>query len=132
VDNRRVRYFNGNGKAEFFFHSVDGAAQIWFMDNNRIVSRANLVAENGGSLVIGPPWRIAGIGDFDGNRKADILYHNAIDGTAQLWFMDTNKIVSRANLVAEDGSSLAIGPPWTITGLTTIEDFSHWIPGSPR
>jgi 5-keto 4-deoxyuronate isomerase len=114
--------FNQNGKTDILWHNTDGQAQIWFMDGNKIVSRANIVGEDGKSMVIGPPWSIVGVGDFNQNGKADILFHNADDGASQIWLMDGNKIVSRPNVVAEDGSTLRVGPPWSIVG---VGDFNQ-------
>ncbi len=114
--------FNQNGKADILWHNTDGQTQIWFMDGNKIVSRANIVGEDGKSMVIGPPWSIVGVGDFNQNGKADILFHNADDGASQIWLMDGNKIVSRPNVVAENGSALRVGPPWSIVG---VGDFNQ-------
>jgi FG-GAP-like repeat len=113
--------FNQNGKADILFHNTDGQTQIWFMDGNKIVSRANVVAENGNSLNVGLPWSIVGVGDFNQNGKADILWHNT-DSQTQIWFMDGNKIVSRANVVGEDTKPMVIGPPWSIVG---VGDFNQ-------
>ena len=30
-------------------------------------------------------WMVAGIGDFDGDAKADILWHNVVSGTNVIW-----------------------------------------------
>jgi hypothetical protein len=57
---------NGNGKADIvWYNSQTGETQIWFMNDNRIVSRGTVVDENGNFIPIGLPWNIVGIGEFN-------------------------------------------------------------------
>jgi hypothetical protein len=48
-----------------WYNSQTGETQIWFMDQNRIASRATVVDESGTSIPIVPPFSIAGIGEFN-------------------------------------------------------------------
>ena len=47
-----------------WYNSQTGETQIWFMDENRIARRATVVDESGSFIPIGPPFSIAGIGEF--------------------------------------------------------------------
>jgi hypothetical protein len=108
---------DGNGKSDIVWHnSSDGSIQLWFMDGARITGRSNVVDENGDPIFIGPPWQIVGSGDMDGNGNSDIVWHNSSDGATQIWFMNSERISSRANALDENGDPIFIGPPWQIVG----------------
>lgn len=108
--------FNGDGHGDILWHNAStGEAQIWQMTGSYRVGRATL---NDGTnpLHIGPPWHIVGSRDFNGDRKSDVLWHNSSTGETQLWFMDGARLAGRATVVAETGSPIYIGPPWSIVG----------------
>ena len=60
-----------------------------------------------GSLPI--DWSIAQTGDFNGDGKSDLLWHND-DGSVALWLMDSATIVSALGIGAVD-------PAWQIQGM---------------
>jgi hypothetical protein len=100
-----------------FRNSADNTTQVWFMDGRRIQNRASLVSENGvTAMSVGPPWSIVGVGDFNRNGGADILFHNSSSAETQIWFMDGRRIATRATVVSEDGKPIFVGPPWSIVG----------------
>jgi len=39
-------------------------------------------------------WLIKGVGDFDGNGKADILWQNSTSGQLYVWLMNGTTLVS--------------------------------------
>ena len=84
------------------------------MDGHRLISRAVVVYENGSTAYIGPPFKIVGNGDLDGDTKADILWYNTQTGESQVWFMNGHRLISRAVVVYENSSTAYIGPPFTI------------------
>jgi len=109
--------FNGDGKADILWHnSSTGETQIWFMDGQKVTGRATVLGEDGSATFIGPPFSIVGAGDFNGDRKADILWHNRSTGETQIWFMDGQRVTGRATVLGEDGSATFIGPPFSIVG----------------
>ena len=110
--------FNGNGMADILWHNSDSQeTQIWFMDNNRLAARGTVLGEDGNAALVGPPWRIVGGGDFNGNGMGDILWHNSDSQETQIWFMDGNRIAARETVLGEDGSAVFIGPPWSIVAV---------------
>jgi len=82
--------FDGDGKSDILWHnSSTGANTIWLMNAGTIsgggVSFATVSDVN---------WGIAGIGDFDGDGKSDILWHNSATGENLLWLMNGAAIAS--------------------------------------
>jgi VCBS repeat protein len=109
--------FNQDGKADILWaNSSTGAIQIWYMNREKVAARATVLGETGSAERIGPPWSIVGIGEFNRDGKADILWANSSTGAIQIWFMNGEKVAGRANVLGETGSAERIGPPWSIVG----------------
>src|SRR3990172_6671045 len=112
---------NGNGKADLvWYNSQTGETQIWFMDGDRLVSRGTVVDETGTFIPIGPPFSMVGVGDMNGNGKADLVWYNSQTGETQIWFMDGNRLVGRGTVVDEGGTFIPIGPPFSIVGVAAF------------
>jgi hypothetical protein len=96
--------FNGDGVCDILWYNANagGAIALWLMNSNGTVkSTVGL-----GSL---PPstWKIAGVGDFNGDSITDILFWNTGGGVA-LWLMNSSGTI---------GSALGVGSfptDWTI------------------
>jgi VCBS repeat protein len=115
--------FNRDGHADILWaNASDGSMQIWFMDAGKRVGRATVVDEQDQPVPIGYPWHVIGIGDFNRDGHADILWANASDGSMQIWFMDAGKRVGRATVVDEQDQPVPIGYPWHVVG---TEDFNR-------
>ncbi|MBK8904393.1 MAG: VCBS repeat-containing protein [Anaerolineaceae bacterium] len=109
--------FNGDGKVDILWHNHDtNHIQVWFMDGTRRVGRAEIVDEHGQLAPVGLPWSIVGTGDFNGDGKVDILWHNRDTNHIQVWFMDGTRRVGRAEIVDEHGQLAPVGLPWSIVG----------------
>jgi hypothetical protein len=109
--------FNGDNNSDIlWFNDVSHETQIWFMNRERIVRRETVIDEKGAKIFIGPPFRIVGGADFDGNGNADILWYNSESGETQIWFMNKHQIVRRGTALFENKSAALIHPPFRIVG----------------
>jgi len=84
--------FNGDGKSDLLWHNIaSGANTVWLMNG--------LAVGAGSGASQGLPdvnWRIAGIGDFSGDGKADILWRHGVTGGNALWTMNGKTRLSAA------------------------------------
>jgi hypothetical protein len=99
-----------------WYNSSTGETQVWYMDGHRLVDRGTVVDESGNFIPIGPPFSIVGVGDMNGDGKADIVWYNSQTGETQIWFMDGHRLVGRGTVHGLDGNAVFIGPPFSIVG----------------
>src|SRR5439155_143870 len=80
--------FDGDGKADILWrNSSTGQNYIYFMDGTTIKPTEGFiwtVADQG--------WQVAGIGDFDGDGKDDILWRNSASGENYIYRMNGTAI----------------------------------------
>jgi hypothetical protein len=78
--------FNGDGHTDLVFHRAsDGLTEIMFL---------NGTTEIGGGLIQNSPfngdptWQVVGVGDFNRDGKADIVYRNSVTGVTEIQFLN--------------------------------------------
>ena len=80
--------FDGNGRSDILWrNSATG-------ENYRYPMYGRIILETEGYLrtVADLNWKVAGIGDFDGDGKADVLWRNSGTGGNYIYFMDGSTI----------------------------------------
>jgi chitodextrinase len=98
--------FDGDGKADILWrNSASGGMMIWLMNGGTVSAAATGVA-----TAIDAIWAVAGVADFDGDGKADVLWRNSATGENMLWLMNGGVIASGVAVKAIPDLT------WTVAG----------------
>ena len=96
--------FGGDTRSDVLWQKSDGTLVIWNMD------AAGNVASSPNLGVVDPSiYELIGTGDYNGDRKTDILLRNKNDGTLTEWLMNGTVIDSTINLGVMDST-------WSLRG----------------
>jgi hypothetical protein len=86
-----------------WFNTNTGALSEWLLDG-----KGNVIAGLGLSMICGlgcyPPWQVVGVGDFNGDGRADVLWFNTNTGVLAEWLLD-----GKGNVIAGLGLSWTCG-----------------------
>jgi hypothetical protein len=86
--------FNGDGRSDILWrNAVSGENYIYPMNGKAI-----LATEGHLRTVADQSWQVAGIGDFDGDAKADILWRNSSTGENYVYLMNGSAIAGEGYL----------------------------------
>jgi hypothetical protein len=84
--------FNGDGMADILWrNTTTGDVAIWEMNGTTIL---NSNAAGVGNVATN--WSVVGVGDFNGDGKADILWQNTSNGNLAIYLMNGITITSSA------------------------------------
>ena len=110
--------FNGDGKADVLWRNTNGSLIDWTMNGSQIAS-VQAVTMGGSAVSPDSSWSVAGIGDFNGDGKADVLWRNT-NGTLIDWTMNGSQITNEQQ-VTFGGSPVSLSSSWQIA---QIGDFN--------
>ena len=109
--------FDGDTRGDILWRNTAGTIDEWQMNGSSIVSSA-VVNFAGAAVTLDASWSVAGIGDFNGDGRKDVLWRNS-DGTLIEWDMNGSTVAS-SNLVM--GGAIKPDASWNVAG---IGDFNH-------
>jgi hypothetical protein len=104
---------DANGSTDILWrHTPTGWLYLWLMDGVVRVGAGFLAPS-----AVDNSWLVVATADFNGDRKADIVWQESTTGAIYIWFMDG---VTRTSATFADPSQVA--PPWRIVGAS---DFNN-------
>ena len=109
--------FNGDCKSDIFWNNTSSLLNgIWLMQgftgNGNLNPNAILQDAPLPPVFWGGSWQVVGIGDFDGDKNADILWRNTSTGQLGIWFMNGGAFKSYALI-----SYIVSDPNWEVAGV---------------
>lgn len=94
--------FNGDSQTDLIFQHTNGRLAVWMMNGLELVTAALLNPSSFGAS----GWRLAAVGDFDSDRKDDLVFQHS-EGAISIWFMDGTQRIS-ATLTSPTGPNDAL------------------------
>jgi hypothetical protein len=102
---------NGDGKDDILWRHVSGTLAVWLLDGFSLLGGFQFVG-SGAVGQIPPGWSIKGVGDFNGDGRADILWRHTSGGLS-VWLFN-------GVTVAATGSLGLVSSDWTVAGVGDI------------
>ena len=78
----RFRDSDGDGRSDVFWRDTSGQINVWKMNDLWLASAAEIAVQPDSKAIL------AATGDFNGDGKADLVWHNPISGEVRIWTVD--------------------------------------------
>ncbi len=114
--------FNGDGNADLLWRQTSGALALWTM-NGATVSSSSAISYQGNQLAPDASWSVAGVGDFNGDGRADLVWRQS-SGALALWAMNGNA-VSSSSAMTSQGNAVTPDASWSVAGVGDFNGDGH-------
>ena len=95
--------FNGDGKPDLVWqHLETGDIKVWWMNGTDRIAE---VAFNP-SQVFDTNWKVAGVGDLNGDWRSDLIWEHALDGRIAVWLMNGIDLIAAPLFNPSEASDL--------------------------
>ncbi len=108
--------FNGDGKSDILWRNASGANYVWHLDGASLSGGVFNIVSQGLLPSADATWTVAGIGDFNGDGKSDILWRKS-DGTNYVWHVNGAVISGGTLQVASQGLLPSVDTTWSVAGI---------------
>ena len=108
----------GDGKADVLWRHKTGALRLWEMDG-AVATTSGAITNAGAAQSMPLNWNVEGIGDYDGDGKADLVWRDANTGAMRLWAMDGSAIKS-LSVITSNGSPPSLSTVWRSESAATL------------
>jgi CARDB/FG-GAP-like repeat len=105
--------FNHDGSSDVVWRNANGALALWEVNGGAVSGSA--FTSNGALVAPDSSWSVAGISDFNGDGKADVLWRNTAGQLAD-WTMSGSAIAS-SGFVNVNGTIAAPDPSWNVVAV---------------
>jgi hypothetical protein len=113
--------FDGDGKSDILWENTSGNTDVWSMDGSQLLN-GHLVADKQGVLAkMGSEWHVAGDGNFDGDKTADLVWVDT-NNNVQIWDMDGSQISQIVNPDAHQSAGWELKGVGDFTGSGAKDD----------
>jgi hypothetical protein len=103
--------FNRDGSLDVVWQHRDGRIAVFLMDGSAV----DVLVFPALPTVEDPLWRIAGVGDVDGDAQPDLVWQHDGSGALAVWLMDGINLRDGRMLLPRDP-----GPDWRVIGVADV------------
>jgi len=106
--------FNADGKPDLVWqHRTDGRVSLWYMDGT---TRIGVDTPSAGP-VADVQWKIVGVGDFNADQHADLVWQHEVTGALSAWLMNGSVVFASPSLLPDRPTDVR----WKVVG---VADFN--------